>query len=101
MVWGDAKREKCPFFVGVPETITGEHLNTFLTKDLLQALDLTIPSNPLLVERVHRIGPPRDHGGGRPRQVIAKFQNWTIKQILRAYRRKDKVKVRDSQILVF
>lgn len=74
-------------FVGVPETITGEHLNSFLTKDFLQALDLTIPSNPLLVERVHRIGPPRNQGGGRPRQVIAKFQNWTIKeQILRAYR---------------
>lgn len=89
-------------FIGIPEAIKGDQLNAFLTKDLIQALDLPLPSDPLIIERVHRIGPSRDRAGDRPRQVIAKFQNWSTKEmILRTYRRRDNTTVGGSRILIF
>lgn len=52
-------------------------------------------------KRRNNLGPPK-RSSDCPRQVIAKFQNWTIKeQILWAYRRSDRVLVGETRILIF
>lgn len=89
-------------FIGIPEEFTGDSLLQVLVKDIPSALQMDLTPDPLMIERAHRIGPPRRERDSRPRPVIARFLNWTIKErFLRAYRNSASLQVNDHKILIF
>lgn len=59
-------------FIGVPESVMGADLLTFLTEHLPKALAMDGPPDPHAIERAHRIDPQRPPGEAnrRPRPVI-------------------------------
>ncbi|KAJ1194594.1 hypothetical protein NDU88_003882 [Pleurodeles waltl] len=72
---------------GLPEGIEGTDLITFI-RDILPKLTGITFDPPLEFERVHRLGPKRQEGKGRPRSIIACLlrhgQTHQILQIARA-----------------
>lgn len=91
-------------FIGVPESVMGVALLTFLTEDLPKALAMDGPPDPHAIERAHRIGPQRPPGEAnrRPRPVIAKYLNWAIREkVLQAYRKQPSLQVGENKILIF
>lgn len=53
-------------FVGIPESISPDALPAYLSINLPKALNLQLPPDPLLFERAHHLGPPKEQRGGRP-----------------------------------
>lgn len=60
--------------VGLPEDAEGQDPCSFLEQWLPEALDMAHLRSPLVMERVHRIGPKRGTGAP-PRALIMKFLN--------------------------
>lgn len=94
-------------FIGLPERIPASRLRHICEYDIPSALDM---EGPCKVERAHRVGPERldapsdkSDRSTRPRQVIAKFLDYSEKEaLLRAYRRKQyPLKIEGHQILIF
>uniref|UniRef100_A0A8C5PCI5 Uncharacterized protein n=1 Tax=Leptobrachium leishanense TaxID=445787 RepID=A0A8C5PCI5_9ANUR len=73
--------------VGLPETVKGPQLQHFVSTWLPTALGIAT-NVPLVVERVHRLGPDLSPSLTRPRTVIFKLLNFMDKtNILQAYRK--------------
>lgn len=92
-------------FVGIPERIGNDQLMDYLTKEIPKALHLDLPEEPTMIERAHRLGPPRNNpnaGNDRPRPVIAKYLHWAVKEkILRAFRQNRDIQIGGNKILIF
>lgn len=67
-------------FVGNPESFKGEDLLMFLALDLQSALGLTLPNDPPLIERAHRLGGMPQPDVNRPRPAIVKFLHYATKR---------------------
>lgn len=93
--------------IGLPERLPASHLRHICEYDIPTALEM---EGPCKVERAHRVGPERldttsdkPERSTRPRQVIAKFLDYSEKEaMLRAYRKKQiPTKIEGHQILIF
>lgn len=84
--------------VGLPESYQSSALNELCATTIPEALD--IPS-PCLVERAHRIGPPRDDTSS-PRPVIARYLNYADRlSVLQRYRNQRTLDVDGHRLLLF
>lgn len=52
-------------FVGIPESLIGPALITFLSADLPKALGLDSPPDPQSIERAYRLGPQENTRRGK------------------------------------
>ncbi|KAJ1208770.1 hypothetical protein NDU88_004153 [Pleurodeles waltl] len=70
MDFEDRSRRNNIRLLGLPEGIEGTDLISYLRDILPKLTDITFDP-PLEFERVHRLGPKRQDGKGRPRSIIA------------------------------
>lgn len=89
--------------VGLLEKKEGRDICTFLSKWIPEVLGAENFPEPLLIERAHRIGSPRDADStARPREVIMKFLNFPDKiRVMRAARLKSTVIYEGRRVMFF
>lgn len=68
--------------IGLPETVKGPDLFTFLQETLPDLLQIQEACSGLVVERAHRLGPVRSPSEGRPRVVIFKSLSFVHKEAI-------------------
>ncbi|KAJ1206052.1 hypothetical protein NDU88_001462 [Pleurodeles waltl] len=82
----DRSRRNNICLLGFPEGIEGTDLLSYLRDIIPKLTDITFDP-PLEFERVHRLGPKRQDGKGRPRSIIAcLLRHGQVRQLLQAAR---------------
>lgn len=88
--------------VGLPESVKGPDLFRFLQETLPELLHIKDVCSDLVVERAHRLGPPRAGTEGRPRVVIFKSLNFIHKEaIWQASRKRKELHWEGSRLFIF
>lgn len=88
--------------IGIPETVKGPDLFSFLQVTLPELLHVEDICANIVVERAHRLGPARPATDSRPRVVIFKTLNYVHKEAIWMASRKNKgLRWNDSRLLIF
>ncbi|KAJ1214284.1 hypothetical protein NDU88_001907 [Pleurodeles waltl] len=94
----DRSRRNNIRLMGFPEGMEGTDLTSFL-RDTLPKLTDTTFDPPLEFERVHRLGPKRQDGKGRPRSIIAcLLRHGQARQLLQTARAQGPLKLGTTEI---
>ncbi|KAJ1174366.1 hypothetical protein NDU88_006188 [Pleurodeles waltl] len=94
----DRSRRNNIRLMGLPEGMEGTDLTSFL-RDTLPKLTDTTFNPPLEFERVHRLGPKRQDGKGRPRSIIAcLLRHGQARQLLQTARAQGPPKLGSTEI---
>lgn len=91
--------------VGIPEKLEGADPVKFMSDFFMEVLGANFFSSPPLLDRAHRIGPPRpseEPGTPRPRVFIVRFHYYTDKErILRRKRDTQQLKYSGQNVYIF
>lgn len=88
--------------LGIPESVKGPELFTFLQSTLPELLHIKELCANMVVERAHRLGPLRSTQEGRPRVVIFKSLSFVHKEAIWAASRKCKdIRWNGARLLIF
>lgn len=88
--------------IGLPETVKGPDLFTFLQETLPDLLQIRDACAGLVVERAHRLGPVRASPESRPRVVIFKSLSFVHKEaIWQASRKQKDLRWNDIRLHIF
>ncbi|KAJ1107782.1 hypothetical protein NDU88_005171 [Pleurodeles waltl] len=94
----DRNRRDNVHFLGFPENIEGEDMQSFLKSTLPQITGLTLDP-PSEFQRPHQLGPKRHNGANHPRPIIACFLRHTqAPQFLQKVRMHSPFRMNDLQI---
>ncbi|CAH2325005.1 Hypothetical predicted protein [Pelobates cultripes] len=86
---------------GVTEEVSGQELVTYVT-EMLQALLPEIPTEKLLLDRIHRVPKPQQLPDSTPRDIIMRLHFFHIKeQILWANRNNKGIPEKFKEVLMF
>ncbi|OCT80128.1 hypothetical protein XELAEV_18026937mg [Xenopus laevis] len=88
-------------FINMPESFQNDSLNTLISKTIPLKHGLPQECQSFEIERLHRIGPPKDLQTMRPRTVIVKYLDYSDKnRLFQAYKKLNTLDVEGNKMLI-